>query len=159
MRLRLSAFHAARSGPQPSGARQPVQHVRQRLRMHQPVFDGYFQHRISCGCPSAGRSKPVRSRGPIPRVSLAVALDLRAFRPIRGVSDGNPPPPVYAKSKQLVERPLNRAQPKRRCANKFQSNASICPRKNNAVSLGMGCRRWLLPEHAEYLIGSRAGVN
>jgi len=80
----LCAFHAAFSGTgifRPLG--NPVQHVRERFRMHQPVFNRHFEHRDQLRMPFLRPLQGMLDRAiQLSRRRRLLALDLFARRPI-----------------------------------------------------------------------------
>ncbi len=66
------------------GARQPVQHVGQRLRMHQPMLDRYFKHRDQLRMPFLRPLQRMLDRAvQLLAQTPVVALDFFAHRPVR----------------------------------------------------------------------------
>src|SRR5438876_1190882 len=143
-------------------ARQPVQHVRQRFRLHQPVLNRYFQHGDQLRMPffrplqrMLDRAIQLFSQTPV------VALDFFACRPIRRcIRWQSSVHRVNAKRKQAVEGPLKRPQSKRPLREQVPIKSLDVPDvKNKAVSLGDGPVVYrLFAHHAKYLIGARASV-
>ncbi len=145
-----------------SVARQPVQHVRQRLRMHQPVFDGHFQHGDQLRMPFLGTLQRVLDCAIqlIPQAPV-VTLDFFARRPIRRRVRGQSPIHwVNAKRKQLIKCPLKRSQSESALRQQipverfYMANVEYDPMSlwNRAVV------HRLFAHDAKYLVGSRAGA-
>ena len=92
-----------------------MQHVRQRLRMHQPVLNRHFQHADQLRMPFL---RPLECMLDLMVQFLSqtpvVAVDFFARRPIsRGIRRQSPIHRVDAKRKQLIERTVGGAQSKR----------------------------------------------
>ena len=95
--------------------RQPVQHVRQRLRVHQPVLDRHFQHSYQLRMSFLRTRERMLNRmiqftpqAPVVNLHL-IPLGPIAW-PVVGQSPSNR---VNPKRKKIIKRPLPRAQSKR----------------------------------------------
>src|SRR6266446_205114 len=141
---------------------QPVQHVRQRLRMHQPVFDGHFQHSDQLRVPFLGPLQGVLN-GMVQLIPQApvIALDLFARLPIRRrIRRQSPIHRVNAKPNQVIECPLKGLQSESALGQQIPVKRLYMSHiEYDAVSLG----NWpvihgLLAHHAKYVVGARAGV-
>src|SRR2546425_5304532 len=118
--------------------REPVQHIGQRLDVHQPVFDGGFEHGEELRMPFGGPAQGARDGGvKLVAHPVVVALDLLSFRPVSGPIVGEPAAHrVNPEGQELVERRLKRTQPERALGQQIPVEGFHMPEvENNPVPL------------------------
>src|ERR1700685_2716880 len=140
-----------------------MQHVRQRLRMHQPMLDRNFDHREQQRMPFRRIGKRSRDR-PIQFIaqSLVVRIDLFALRPVRRlIARQSSADWVDSKRKQLIECLVKRLQPERPLRQQIPVERFDVPNvKNDAMPLrDRTVVQRLFTHDLEQVVGALAGFS
>jgi len=129
--------------------------------MHQPVFDGHFQHSDQLRVPFLGRSKACSWHGPAHPASAGYSSRPLPRRPIRRrIRRQSPIHRVNAKRKQVIECPLKGLQSESALGQQIPVKRLYMSHiEYDAVSLwNRPIIHGLLAHHAKYVVGARAGV-